>query len=61
MAGESIRERVGGEMDSLIATELSWTDVFVISVSSVTVSLLVSEAHEAHKKTIRIAEKCLII
>ena len=55
-AGESIWERVGGEMASLIAAELSWTDVFVISVVPVTDSLLVSELHDAHKKTIRITE-----
>ena len=54
--GDSIRERVGGEMTSLVAAELSWTDVFVISVSPVTDFLLVSEPHETHKKTIRIAE-----
>ena len=43
-------------MAFLIAAELSWTDVFVISVFPVTDSLLVSELHDAHKKTIRITE-----
>jgi len=40
-------------MDSLIAAELSWTDVFVIWETSASGSLLVSEPHETHKKTNR--------
>ena len=56
-AGDAIRERVGGEMASLMAAELSWTDVFVIWETSASGSLLVSEPHETHKKTNRTAER----
>ena len=48
-------------MTSLMVAGLAWKDVFVILGTSATVSLLVSEPHEVHKKAIRIAEKCLII
>ena len=61
-AGDSIRERVGGTITSLIVAGVSWMDVFVIWGTSVTVSLFVSEQHEAHKKAIRVATgTCLII
>ncbi|MBT3508753.1 MAG: hypothetical protein HN472_04315 [Nitrospina sp.] len=53
-AGDSIWKRAGGETDSLVTAELSWEDVFVISVSPVTDSLLVSELHETHKNRINI-------
>ena len=61
-AGESIMERVGGEMTSLMVVGLAWMDVFVILGALEIDSLLVSELHEAHKKAIRIAAgTCLII
>jgi hypothetical protein len=59
--GDSIRERVGGTITSLMVFGFAWKDVLVIWCASVAVSLLVSELHETHKKAIRIAEKCLII
>tara|TARA_B110000263_G_C14961723_1_gene352906 strand:+ start:330 stop:581 length:252 start_codon:yes stop_codon:yes gene_type:complete len=61
-AGDSIRERVGGTITSLIVIGVSWMDVFVILGVLEIDSLLVSEPHEAHKKAIRIAARtCLII
>ena len=54
-AGESIWERVGGEMDSLIAAELCWVEDFVNLETSATVSLFDSELQEANEKTIRTA------
>jgi len=60
-AGDSIRERVGGTITSLMVVGFAWKDVLVIWGASVADSLLVSEPHETHKKAIRIAEKCLII
>jgi hypothetical protein len=54
-AGDSIRERLGGEITSLMAD-------FVILEALESDSLLVSEPHEAHKKEIRIAAgTCLIL
>ena len=55
-AGESIRERVGGTITSLIVAGVSWMDAFVILGALESDSLLVSEPHDVHKKTIRIAE-----
>jgi hypothetical protein len=55
-AGDSIRERVGGTITSLMVAGLAWKDVFVILGTSATVSLLVSEPHEAHKKAINAIE-----
>ena len=49
-------EREGGEMTSLIVVGVSWMDDFVILGALEIDSLLVSEPHETHKKTIRIAE-----
>ena len=54
--GDSIREMVGGTITSLIVVGVSWMDVFVILGALESDSLLVSEPHETHKKTIRIAE-----
>ena len=60
-AGDSIRERVGGTIISLMVVGFPWMDVFVIMGALERGSLLVSEPHETHKKAIRIAETCLII
>ena len=59
--GDSIRERVGGTITSLMVVGVSWMDVFVILGALEIDSLLVSELHETHEKTTRVAEKCLII
>ena len=60
--GDSIRERVGGTITSLMVVGVSWMDDFVIFGALEIDSLLVSEPHEAHKKAIRIAAgTCLII
>jgi hypothetical protein len=42
-AGDSIRERVGGSITSLIVVEVSWMDDFVILWALESDSLLVSE------------------
>ena len=55
-AGDSIRERVGGTITSLMVVGVSWMDDFVIWGDSVAVSLLVSELHERHEQTTRTAE-----
>ena len=54
--GDSIRERVGGSITSLLIVGVSWMEAFVILGAFEIDSLLVSEPHDAHKKTIRIAE-----
>ena len=48
--GDSIRERLGGTLTSLIVAGVSWMDAFVILGSLDSDSLSVSEPHDAHKK-----------
>ena len=54
--GDSIRERVGGTITSLMVVGVSWMDTFVILGDLENDSLLVSEPHEAHKKEINAIE-----
>ena len=56
MAGDSIRERLGGTLTSLMDVGVSWMEDFVNSETSATVSLLLSEPHETNKKTIGTAK-----
>ena len=53
-AGDSIRERVGGTITSLMVVGGSWMDVFVILEDLEIDSLLVSELQDKLEKTIKL-------
>ena len=53
-AGDSIRERVGGTITSLMVVGGSWMDVFVILGALESDSLLVSGLQDMQEKTIKL-------
>jgi len=53
-AGDSIRERVGGTITSLIVVGVSWMAAFVILEDLESDSLLVSELQDKLEKTIKL-------
>ena len=52
--GDSIRERVGGTITSLMVVGVSWMDAFVILEALESDSLLVSELQDKLEKTIKL-------
>ena len=54
--GDSIRERVGGTITSLMVVGGSWMDVFVILGALEIDSLLVSELQDKLEKTIKLTK-----
>ena len=54
--GDSIWERVGGAITSLMDDGLSWVDAFVILGALEIDSLLVSELQEKLEKTIKLTK-----
>ena len=55
-AGDSISERVGGEMNSLVFFEVFWMDSFAILEALEIYSLLVSELRDMQEKTIKLTK-----
>ena len=55
-AGDSIRERVGGSITSLIVVGGSWMEAFVILGALEIDSLLVSELQDKLEKTIKLTK-----
>ena len=54
--GDSIRERVGGTITSLVDAGFVWMDVFVILEDLEIDSLLVSELQDKLEKTIKLTK-----
>ena len=54
--GDSIRERVGGTITSLIVVKVSWMDAFVILGTLEIDSLLESELQDKLEKTIKLTK-----
>ena len=55
-AGESVREREGGTITSLVDAGFVWMDVFVILEDLEIDSLLVSELQDKLEKTIKLTK-----
>ena len=54
--GDSIRERLGGTITSLMVVGVSWMDAFVIFGALEIDSLLVSELQDKLEKTIKLTK-----